>query len=82
MPVKNKIGDLRNHLFETIEMLKDPESGMDVSTAKTIAEIGQVIINSAKVEVDFQKHVGGIGTDFIENLDHERKELNGNGNVH
>ncbi len=34
---RNKIDDLRNHLFETIEMLKDKE--IDVNTAKAISEI-------------------------------------------
>ncbi len=68
MPKKNKMEDLRDHLFETIEMLKDPDSGMDIKTAKQIAEIGRVLVDSARVEVDFQRHVGGIGTNFIEDL--------------
>jgi len=50
---KNKIEDLRNHLFETIEMLKDKE--IDVNTAKAISETAQVIINSAKIEIEFMK---------------------------
>ena len=50
---KNKIEDLRNHLFETIEMLKDKE--IDVDTAKAISETAQVIINSAKIEIEFMK---------------------------
>ena len=52
---RNKITDLRNHLFETIEMLKDKE--IDLDTAKAISEVAQVIINSAKVEVQFLKEV-------------------------
>jgi hypothetical protein len=48
---KDKIQDLRHHLFETIEMLKDKE--MDIATAKAIAEVSQVIVNTAKVEVSF-----------------------------
>ncbi len=47
----NKIDDLRNHLFETIEMLKDKE--IDVNTAKAISEVAQVIVNTAKVEIQF-----------------------------
>lgn len=50
---KNKIEDLRNHLFETIEMLKDKE--IDVNTAKAISDTAQVIINSAKIEIEFMK---------------------------
>jgi hypothetical protein len=48
---KDKIQDLRHHLFETIEMLKDKD--IDIATAKAIAEVGQVIVNTAKVEVSF-----------------------------
>lgn len=55
---RNKIDDLRNHLFETLEMLKDPDSPMDLDRAKTIASVAQVIVNSAKVEVDFIKATG------------------------
>lgn len=48
---RNKIEDLRNHLFETIELLKEKE--IDVSTAKAISEVAQVIVNTAKVEIQF-----------------------------
>jgi hypothetical protein len=34
---KDKIQDLRHHLFETIEMLKDKD--IDIATAKAIAEV-------------------------------------------
>jgi hypothetical protein len=50
---KNKIQDLRNHLFETIELLKDEDSKMPIEKAKAIADVAQVIINSAKLEIDF-----------------------------
>lgn len=63
--MKNKIEDLRNHLFTTIEALMDEDNPMDIERAKTIAEVSQTIINSAKVEVDFLNKVGGSGTGFI-----------------
>jgi hypothetical protein len=56
--MKNNIDDLRNHLFETIERLKDSEEPMELERAKTIAGVAQTIINSAKVEVDLLKHTG------------------------
>lgn len=65
--MKNKIDDLRNHLFATIEALSDPDKPMDLDRAKAIADVAQVIINSAKVEVDYINKVGGIGTNFISN---------------
>jgi hypothetical protein len=63
--MKNKIEDLRNHLFATLEALSDTENPMELDRAKAICEVGQVIINSAKVEVDFINKVGGTGTNFI-----------------
>lgn len=53
---KDKIQDLRHHLFETIEMLKDGD--IEIEKAKAISEVAQVIINSAKVEVQFLKEMG------------------------
>ena len=56
--MKNKISDLNNHLFETIEKIKnnsDPEASpnekIDLETSQRIAEIGKVIIEGAKVQV-------------------------------
>lgn len=67
--MKNKIEDLRNHLFATLEALQDDEKPMDLDRAKAIAEVSQVIINSAKVEIEFLNKVGGSGTNFIPNED-------------
>lgn len=50
---KNKIQDLREHLFETLEALKNNDVNMTIEKAKAIAEIGNVIVNSAKLEIDF-----------------------------
>jgi uncharacterized protein with FMN-binding domain len=50
---KNKIQDLRDHLFETIELLKDDDKRMNIEKAKAISEVAQTIINTAKLEVDF-----------------------------
>lgn len=53
--MKNKIEDLRNHLFEALEALKDDEKPMDLDRAKAVADIARVIIDTAKVEVEFTK---------------------------
>jgi len=65
--VKNKLEDLRNHLFAALEGLSDQEKPMPIDRALAIAEVAQVVINSAKVEVDFLRlHDGmGIGTGFV-----------------
>lgn len=64
--MKNKIEDLRNHLFATLEGLLDEETPMDIERAKAVADVAQVIVNSAKIEVDYLR-VTGIekGTGFI-----------------
>ncbi|MBM5575799.1 hypothetical protein [Deefgea sp. CFH1-16] len=47
---------MREHLFKALE---DVGSGkMDLERAKVVCEIGQVIINTARVEVDYVKHTG------------------------
>ncbi len=55
---KNKMSDLRDHLFETLEALKDSDKPMDIERARAISDVAQTIINSAKVEVDLVKAVG------------------------
>lgn len=67
--MKNKIEDLRNHLFATLEDLRDAEKPMDIDRAKAIADVAQVIVNSAKVENDHIKLTGSIGSGFIERVD-------------
>lgn len=63
---RNKIEDLRNHLFATLEGLLDKEEPIEIDRAKAVADVAQVIVNSAKIEVDFIKATGGNkGTGFI-----------------
>lgn len=65
--MKNHITDLRNHLFETLEALKDKNQPMDIERAKAVAEVSREIIASAKVEVEFMRVTGEYkGTGFIE----------------
>ena len=61
MGTKNTMNDLRDHLFEVIERLKDPDprTPMDVETAKTIVETANTLIDSQKVQNDFIRAIGG-----------------------
>lgn len=63
--MRNKIDDLRNHLFATLEALRDEEKPMDLERAKVIATVAQAVINSAKVECDFIELTGSRGSGFI-----------------
>jgi hypothetical protein len=70
MATKNKIDDLRNHLFATLEALQDDEKPMDIARAKAVADVASVIVDSAKVEVDFVKATGAVnGTGFIPDVE-------------
>jgi hypothetical protein len=59
---KNRIDDLRNHLFEQLERLKDendPEKlAVELARAKAISDVSKVIIETAKVELDLVRTVG------------------------
>lgn len=64
--MKNKIEDLRNHLFETLEALKDDTKPMELERARAIADVARVIVDSAKAEVQFINATGArLGTGFI-----------------
>jgi hypothetical protein len=58
-----KISDLRETLFDTIEGIKSGK--IDVEKAKAITNIAQVLVNSAKVEVDFLKNVNQQGNTWF-----------------
>lgn len=64
--MKNKIEDLRNHLFATLEALRDDENPMEIERALAVANVAQVIVNSAKIENDHIKLTGRVGSSFIE----------------
>ena len=64
--MKNKIEDLRNHLFATLEALRDEEKPMDIDRAKAIATVAQVIVNSAEAENEFINLTGSKGSGFLD----------------
>lgn len=75
--MKNRIGDLRNHLFEVIEQLKDEDHPMDVERAHAVADIAKVLVETARVEIAFAEVIGGAPTDFfpVEESSTERLKL-------
>lgn len=62
--MSKNISDLRDAMFETIQALKDGK--ITVEQAKAMSDIGQVIINSAKVEVDYIRANNGGESSFID----------------
>jgi hypothetical protein len=74
----NTIDDLRKHLFETLDALKDKETPMDLDRARAVAEVAKVLVESAKVEVDFLKVTGGTrSTGFLPESEAVPKRVSG-----
>ena len=63
--MSNTIADLRNHLFATLDALRDKENPMEIERAKAISDVAQTIINTAKVEVDHMRATGSNGCGFL-----------------
>ena len=63
---RNKAEDLKNHLFEQLEKLSDPDLDLDIEIKRTKAmvDVGQVLVNLAKEEIAFQKMKFNYGNDF------------------
>lgn len=64
---KKNIADLRELLFETIEGVKNGK--LDIEKAKVIGDLSQVMVNTAKVEVDYAKATGQKGSAFLEKVE-------------
>lgn len=55
---RNRIEDLRDHCFDTIERLLDEDDPMDIERARAVADVAKVVVDSAKAEVAFMKVSG------------------------
>lgn len=58
------IVDLRQRLFATIDAVKDGK--LEVERARVVGQLAQVIVHSARVEVDFHKSSGSGKSAFLE----------------
>jgi hypothetical protein len=64
-----KIEDLREHLFATLEDLRNKHNPMDLDRAKATASVAQTLINSYTLQVRAINALGGSGGDgFIREL--------------
>lgn len=69
MTVRN-IEKLRDILFDQLESLADPKKEVDLDRSKLINETAQLIVNTAKVEVEHAKVLkGALTLPFIEGQD-------------
>lgn len=63
---RNKMNDLRDHLFAQLERLNDESLGkeeieMEAKRAKAITGVASTIVNSAKVEMQYMRAIGADG---------------------
>ena len=52
------LDDLREHLFATLDALRDKEHPMEIERAKAISQLADTVIESAKAEVAYLKALG------------------------
>lgn len=62
------ITELRQHLMDTLANLRDRENPMDVERARAVAQVAGVLVDSAKVEVDYIRATGADRSEFLESL--------------
>ena len=55
---------LREHLFDAIAGVKS--GSLDLDKARAINELGKTLVDTAKVEVDYLKALGGGESQFID----------------
>lgn len=60
------INDLRGHLMATLASLRDRDNPMEPDRARAIGQVASVLIDSARVEVDYIKATNGDRSDFLE----------------
>jgi hypothetical protein len=58
------IEDLRDHLFATLQAVKD--GSLELDKARAINDVAKTIVDTAKVEVDYLRVTGGGESQFID----------------
>lgn len=59
------IEQLRAHLMDTLADLRNKDQPMEPDRARAIAQVAGVLVDTARVEVDFIKATDEAGTGFI-----------------
>ena len=62
------ITGMREHLMATLASLRDRENPMDVDRARAVAQVAGVLVESAKVEVEYIRVTGGEQSHFLETV--------------
>lgn len=62
----NHISTVRQHLLDTLADLRNKDNPMDIDRARAVADVASVIVNTAKVEVEYLKATNQTHTPFLE----------------
>ena len=62
------INQLRTHLMETLSSLRDRNNPMEPDRARAVAQVASVLVDTAKVEIDYLKATGQDTSNFIDGL--------------
>lgn len=60
------LNDLRGHLMATLAGLRDKQNPMAVDVARAMAQVGSVLVDTARVEVDYIKATKGRTSAFMQ----------------
>lgn len=62
------INTLREHLMGTLASLRDRDNPMEPDRARAVAQVACVLVDTAKVEVDYIKATGQDVSNFIDGM--------------
>jgi hypothetical protein len=65
-PTTPHMNQLREHLLSTLASLRDRENPMEPDRARAVAQVAGVLVDSARVEVDYIRATGADRSDFLE----------------
>ena len=59
------ITQLRQHLMDTLADLRNRDKPMEPDRARAVAQVASVLVDTARVEIDFLKVTGRDQSDFL-----------------
>lgn len=60
------ITQLRQHLMDTLADLRNKDNPMEPDRARAVAQVAGVLVDSARVEIDYLRATGQDRSDFLE----------------
>ena len=68
----SNITELRAHLMATLASLRDRDNPMEPDRARAIAQVAGVLVDTARVEIDYLKATGQDESRFLDTTGDER----------